>query len=223
MNQLRNLMMTLLVTGGLAACSTPVPIDPEPEPPQPEIEQPIERPDIEQPIEREVEEPFEVEPEPEAELKPEPKPLPVKTADGKLILGAQEWVYFPSIDKHIKAGVDESIANSSVSAVDVTPFERDGKDWVKFKIKHQDLETKEFEAPVQRWLKVKQANGDDSQRRAVVVGWVQLGDLREQAEFTLVDNGQMAHPVQLGRNFFNDVAELDKSRTFVQGKATPQK
>lgn len=222
MNNTRQLLITLLFTGALAACSTtPPPI--EPDVPEPEIEQPIEKPDAERPVEPEIEQPVEPEVKPEPETKPEPKPLPTKTEDGKLILGAKEWVYFPGLAQNVNARIDTGATTSSISAVEIVPFERDGKDWVKFKIEHEGVKTKELEAPVQRWVKVKQSSADETQRRAVVMGWIQIGDLKEQTSFTLTDRTHMDFPVLLGRSFFNDVAMIDVSRSYVQGKTTPKK
>ncbi|MDR9829015.1 ATP-dependent zinc protease [Vibrio sp. FNV 38] len=222
MNKSRQLLIILMVTGGLVACSaTPPPIEREPETPEIEIEQPIERPDIEQPIEPEIEQPVEPAVKPEPKPEPEPKPLAVKTDDGKLILGSKEWVYFPGLSQNVKARIDTGATTSSISAVEIVPFERDGKDWVTFKIEHDGVKTKELKTPVQRWVKVKQSNSDDTQRRPVVSGWIQIGDLKEQTEFTLTDRSHMDHPVLLGRSFFNDIAVIDVSRSFVQGKSTP--
>ncbi|MDN2483577.1 ATP-dependent zinc protease family protein [Vibrio agarivorans] len=221
MNKSRQLLLTLLLTGGLVACTTTPPQPIEPDTPEPEIEQPIEQPDVELPIEPEVEQPVEpVEPEVKPEPKPEPKPLPVKTEDGKLILGDKEWVFFPGLKQHVKARIDTGATTSSISAVDIVPFERDGKDWVKFKIQHDGVKTGELEAPIQRWVKIKQSSEkDETQRRAVVSGWIQIGDLKEQTEFTLTDRTHMDFPVLLGRSFFNDVALIDTSRSYVQGKS----
>jgi len=165
-------------------------------------------------VEVEIEKPT----EPVKKPKPEVKPDPLKTADGKLILGEQEWVYFPGLEESFDARVDTGATTSSISAVDVEPFERDGKDWVKFKIGHDKVKSEEVMLPVERWVKIKQANSEEYVRRAVVLAWVQVGELKEKTPFTLADRSHLKFPVLLGRSFFTDVAIVDVSKKYVQPK-----
>ncbi|NOI67073.1 ATP-dependent zinc protease [Vibrio sp. 99-8-1] len=162
-----------------------------------------------------VEKPVEV-----VEEKPEqkPQPLPTKTADGKLILGEQEWVFIPGLDKSFKARVDTGATTSSISAVDIVRFERDGKDWVKFKIEHDNISSNEISLPILRWAKVKQSGSEEIQKRPVVTAWIEIGDLKDKADFTLSDRNHLEFPVLLGRSFFRDVALVDIGRKFVQPK-----
>ncbi|WP_165312911.1 ATP-dependent zinc protease family protein [Vibrio ziniensis] len=166
--------------------------------------------------------------EPKAEVKPEQQSKPTskppvvvdvkKTADGRLILGEQEWVYVPGLKESFRARIDTGATTSSVSAVDVVPFERDGKDWVKFKIAHDDVKSKEYALPVERWVDIRQSSAEGTQRRAVVMAWIQIGDLKEKTEFTLTDRSHLTFPVLLGRSFFKDVALVDVSRKYIQPK-----
>ncbi|WP_070966739.1 RimK/LysX family protein [Vibrio sonorensis] len=162
------------------------------------------------------------EPKPEPEVKPEVKPKPPaiqkKTSDGKLILGEQEWVYIPGLEQSFKARIDTGATTSSISATEIIAFERDGKDWVKFKLEHAGKKSKEIALPVQRWAKIKQSSSDKANKRAVVVGWIQIGDLKEKTEFTLADRTHLEFPILLGRSFFKDVAVIDVSKKYVQEK-----
>ena len=105
-----------------------------------------------------------------------------------------------------------------MSAIDVVPFERDGKDWVQFKIDINGKASKEFKLPVERWAKVRQSSSEDVDKRPVVVAYIQVGDLKEQTEFTLTERGHMKFPILLGRSFFRDVAVVDVSKKYVQSK-----
>jgi len=220
MNRALKLVLALMLTGGLAACTTTqAPVEPETPPveqPEPEVEQP----EVEPKPEPEVTAPEKpVEPEPKPEPKPEPEPEKVqKTADGKLILGQNEWVYFPGLEDSFKARVDSGATTSSVSAVDIVPFERDGNDWVKFKIQHDGINSDEMALPVQRWAKIKQSNNDNAEKRAVVLAWIQVGDVKEKTEFTLTDRTHLEFPILLGRSFFKDIAIVDVSQKYVQDK-----
>jgi len=141
-----------------------------------------------------------------------------KTSDGKLILGEKEWVYVPSLNESFKARIDTGAATSSISAVDVVAFERDGNDWVKFRIEHDDIKSDEISLPVERWVRIRQSSAEGTQKRAVVVAWIEIGDLKERTEFTLADRTHLTYPLLLGRSFFKDVALVDVSRKYVQDK-----
>ena len=147
-----------------------------------------------------------------------PKVEGKKLSDGKLILGSKEWVHLPNLKENLDARVDTGATTSSLSAVDVKPFERDGKDWVKFKLEHNGIKSEEVSLPVDRWVRIKQANTEKGERRAVVRMWVEIGDLKEKTEFTLADRTHLSYPLLLGRSFFKDVAVVDVGRTYVQGK-----
>lgn len=169
----------------------------------------------------EVESLPEVDTKPEVEIEPEPPVLELKaqtTSDGKLILGEEEWVYLPGLNEVFKSRIDTGAATSSISAVDVVVFERDGKDWVKFKIEHDGLNSEEISLPVERWVRIRQSTADETQKRAVVVAWLQVGDFKEKTEFTLTDRTHLTFPLLLGRSFFKDVAIVDVSRKYVQDK-----
>lgn len=73
------------------------------------------------------------------------------------------------------------------------------------------------EAPVVRWVKIRQASASGPNRRPVIEAWVKLGQLHEKAQFTLADRTQMTYPVLLGREFFKDIALVDVGKKFVQG------
>lgn len=227
-------ILPLMLSGGLVACSTaPTETPPPSEPPAAEVTP--EAPKTE-PAEVETAEP-EMEPEekvtestpekpapeePVTETKPveKPKPAPVKSEDGKLILGEQEYVRLIDMKVTTTARVDTGATTSSLSAVDIVPFERDGKDWVKFKVKHDGVESNEVSMPVDRWVKVKQSSSEESDKRPVIVSVIKIGDMTSKTEFTLADRTHLKYPVLLGRSFFRDVAIVDVSRKYVQPKPT---
>ncbi len=176
---------------------------------QPEVgkEVPVVEPSIPEVITPEVKP--EIKPLPEVKPVPEkkPKPVPVvtKTKDGKLILGAQEWVWFDEVQAHVKVKVDTNSKVSTIGATDIQNFERDGKSWVKF-----TSGGKSIESPVVRWTK---SNGEDN-KQAVIKLRTKLGELNEQTEFILIKGSG----VTLGENFTRDVAVRDPKRNYVQPK-----
>ncbi len=155
---------------------------------------------------------------PVKKVAPVVNPKAKKTADGRLILGSQEWVYVPGLEQNFNARVDTGATTSSISATDIVDFERDGKDWVKFKVEHEGVKSREIALPVERWVKIRQSTSNGTDRRPVVMAWIQIGDLKEKTEFTLTDRTHLTFPLLLGRSFFKDVALVDVSQKYIQDK-----
>lgn len=138
-----------------------------------------------------------------------------------VVLGAIEKVKIDTIKQQFDARVDTGATTSSINAIDIQEFERNGKTWVKFHIKDDSTAADEMhwiESPVVRYVKIRQATNTDGERRIVVELWVQLGDVHEKAQFTLADRSQMSHPILLGREFIQDIALVDVSKQYLQTK-----
>ena len=144
--------------------------------------------------------------------------------DGKTIIGESEWIYLAPPGHHYQARVDSGAATSSLSATNITPFERNGEKWVRFWLQHDDESTPiEVEAPLVRYVRIRQASADDIDRRPVVGLTVYLGkNLQQNAEFTLTDRSQMTYPILLGREFLRDVTLIDVGRNFIHPKYVPE-
>lgn len=138
------------------------------------------------------------------------------------ILGGIEKVSIDSIKQSFDARVDTGATTSSLNAVDIKEFERNGKDWVRFHLADKSQATEDqkwIEAPVVRFVKIRQSTTDQAERRAVIELWVKVGKIHEKAQFTLADRSQMSHPVLLGREFIKDIALVDVSKQYVQTEA----
>lgn len=155
------------------------------------------------------------------ERKPVILPAPVPTPpqpSHEVVLGSIEKVTIDSINQTFDARVDTGAATSSLNAVDIEEFERNGKNWVRFHLSDEQNVAGDdnwIEAPVLRYVKIRQSTNDDSERRAVVELWVKVGKIHEKAQFTLADRSQMSHPVLLGREFIRDIAVVDVSRQYI--------
>ncbi|MUH61307.1 ATP-dependent Zn protease [Vibrio cholerae] len=136
-----------------------------------------------------------------------------------VVLGEIESVTIDAIKQTFDARIDTGAATSSLNAVDIEEFERNGKNWVRFHLadeKNPKTEANWIEAPVLRYVRIRQSTNDNTERRAVVELWVKLGSIHEKAQFTLADRSQMTHPVLLGREFIRDIALVDVSRKYIQ-------
>ncbi|PML98426.1 ATP-dependent zinc protease [Vibrio breoganii] len=151
------------------------------------------------------------------EKQPKPK-APVSNGD-LVVLGSIETVKFEQINQTFEARIDTGAATSSLNAINIQEFERNGNTWVKFNLstdKAEDAEPTWIEAPLIRYAKVRQSNTTKTHRRAVIELWINLGDVRQKAQFTLADRSHMTHPVLLGREFIKDIALVDVSKEFIQ-------
>ena len=159
------------------------------------------------------------------ELEEEPVAVaaaPVAPTSQPTILGGIEKVSIDSIKQSFDARVDTGATTSSLNAVDIKEFERNGKDWVRFHLADKSQATEDqkwIEAPVVRYVKIRQSTTDQAERRAVIELWVKVGNIHEKAQFTLADRSQMSHPVLLGREFIKDIALVDVSKQYVQTEA----
>ncbi|APE32231.1 ATP-dependent zinc protease [Halomonas aestuarii] len=138
----------------------------------------------------------------------------------KTLLGRSEWIGLPDVGTYLKARIDTGAETSSLSATEITPFERDGEDWIRFKLGLNDddavvdsVRDRWIEAPVERRVRIIQASGEES--RPVISLMMTLGTLRDRVQFTLSDRTHLDHPVLLGRRFLLDIAIVDVAEQYL--------
>ncbi len=136
----------------------------------------------------------------------------------KTLLGESEWVYISRAKSNYKARIDTGIANSSINASTIERFERDGEKWVRFTLSNeQKTESQIIEAKIERIVRMAQSTNleEGSERRVVVKLHARIGDISQQAEFTLNDRSQMEYPVLIGRAFLRDIILVDVSKEYI--------
>ncbi|MGR4068225.1 ATP-dependent zinc protease [Halomonas sp. LR3S48] len=143
-----------------------------------------------------------------------------ETLSSKAMVGRSEWIGLPDVGTYLRARVDSGANTSSLSATDITRFERDGEDWVRFKLGLNEddvvvdgVRGEWIERPVERRVRVMQAAGSTS--RPVVSLLMTLGPIRETVEFTLNDRTHLNYPVLLGRRFLMDIALIDVAENYI--------
>lgn len=128
------------------------------------------------------------------------------------VIGEIEVVHIPGFSVPFEARIDTGATTSSLDARDITPFERDGKTWVSFKIVERVRGTeKKYELPVLRVVRIKR-HGYDSGRRYTVPFTFRIGHLTIEREFTLTDRSTFKYPILLGRNAISGLGVVDPSR-----------
>ncbi|MGP8292322.1 retropepsin-like aspartic peptidase RloA3 [Vreelandella zhanjiangensis] len=119
----------------------------------------------------------------------------------------------------VKAKLDSGALTSSLDARDIEMFEKDGEDWVRFRLKLEDQGSGEefsdrLERPLYRELSVRGAGGRDE--RPVVLMNVCMGDTIYEEQFSLRDREEMLYPLLLGRRTISHLGLLDVRSTFQQ-------
>ncbi len=144
--------------------------------------------------------------------------------NNKVIIGEVEWVYLHTLNQSLKSRVDSGATTSSITASNIQPFERDGKNWVKFDVMHRATDTKAtIETPVVRIARIRQASSDSYERRFIVSLDISLGDsLKQKAEFSLANRSEMKFPILLGREFLQDITLIDVGKKFLHPKFKPE-
>ena len=133
----------------------------------------------------------------------------------KPIVGRIERVSIEQSGIVVKARIDTGAKTSSLNALDLTAFERDGKKWVKFAVINPATKEKiYFEKKVKRFVRIKQMV-TDNQRRPVVMITFRLGGVEEAVEVTLTDRSHYIYQLLIGRNFLLDRMLVDVSQKYI--------
>jgi hypothetical protein len=132
---------------------------------------------------------------------------------GKLIVGEVERFFLANPGLVYSARIDSGAETSSIDARNITRFERDGTKWVRFDIPAPDGSGMiTLEREISRRVRVMQSNTEEAERRVVVELQFQIGDYRQEAEFTLTNREHLSHSVLIGRNILRDVMLIDVGR-----------
>lgn len=138
--------------------------------------------------------------------------------EDKTVLGESEWVYVSAAKNNYKGRIDTGATTSSINALGIEPFERDGEKWVRFMLDDDEgKEKKLIEAKIERFVKILQSTTteENKERRFVIKLHVRIGDIEQQTEFTLTDRQHMEYPILIGRTFLQDMVVVDVSKEYI--------
>lgn len=144
------------------------------------------------------------------------------TPPSPTLAGWREWVQLPGIGiPWIKAKLDTGARTSSLHAYDIEPFDRDGSDWVRFRVRpwqeSADDETT-VEMPVHDRRRVKSSSGH-VQERIVVKMPIELVGRSFNAEVTLTNRDEMGFRMLIGRQALRRGFLVDVRSSFLGGRA----
>jgi len=141
-------------------------------------------------------------------------------------VGWREWVAFPELGvEALQAKVDTGARTSALHALELEPFDRAGKTWVRFGVAargHSESAPVATEAPLLEWREVRSSNGF-VQRRPVIETELVLGDGAWPVELTLTDRSMMGFQLLLGRQAIRNKVLVDAGRSFLLGREPPDR
>jgi len=119
----------------------------------------------------------------------------------KVIVGSEEWCSFPALGiPTIKARVDSGAKTSALHATNITPFEKDGENWIRFDINPIQNNLKAVihcEAVLVDKRVVKSSSGYREQRY-VIKTTLEIGGSLWEIEVTLTNRDSMGFRMLLG-------------------------
>ena len=134
------------------------------------------------------------------------------------VAGWREWIALPDLEvSWVKAKLDTGARTSSIHAWDVTPFDRDGADWVSFQIhpwQRSDLDAIDVELPIVDRRVVRSSTGHEEER-LVVRTTIRVLDLDLEAELTLTNRDDMGFRMLVGREALRSSILVDPGRSYV--------
>lgn len=134
-------------------------------------------------------------------------------------VGWREWASLPSLGiDEIKVKVDTGARTSALHAFEVESFQREGREWVRFRIHPMQSDTslvKECESPVLDRRQVTDSGGH-REERPVIRTEISMGGVTWPLEVTLTDRENMKFRMLLGRTGMQNMTVLP-GRSFLLG------
>ncbi|WP_144796228.1 ATP-dependent zinc protease [Microbacterium paludicola] len=145
-----------------------------------------------------------------------------KTSHSNTLIGWREWVTLPDAGVDwIKAKIDTGARTSSLHAFDIVEFDREGEDWVRFRVnpwQDTDADATIVECPVHDRRAVRSSSGH-AQERLVVLLAIRLVDRLVVSEVTLSNRDEMGFRMLIGREALRRGFIVDPARSFIGGRA----
>jgi len=139
-------------------------------------------------------------------------------------IGWREWIVLPELGiEWIKVKVDTGARSSTLHAIDVERFDRDGAPWVRFAVhpyQRDSEQTVRCEAPLVDERHVRSSVGH-VQYRPVIAAVVRSGSHAWPIELTLTNRDAMGFRMLLGRQAIRHRFVVDAGRSYLAGPRPP--
>lgn len=137
------------------------------------------------------------------------------------MLGWKEWVGLPDLGiSGIKAKIDTGARTSALHTFELTPFEKEGTEWVRFKIhpfQRNEDHVLECESPVHD-KRIVSDSGGHKEERYVIVTSLHIGGMKRDIELTLTNRDTMRFRMLLGRTAMNGFMIVDPEKAYLTGQ-----
>lgn len=134
------------------------------------------------------------------------------------LYGRYEYIGLPEIGQTLKAKMDTGAMTASLSARDIEQFERDGEEWVRFRLATDGADDTLFEQPLARISEIKSRAEESGKagmaaaKRPVIDMDICLGDEIRTVEVNLTDRSHFDYPLLVGASALRDFdAAIDPS------------
>jgi len=162
--------------------------------------------------------------------------LPAVAAEPTLF-GRYEQIKIEDLGKTLKAKMDTGAMTASLSARDIERFEREGEDWVRFRLAVEGADDTLYEHRLARIAEIKTRSeessavdpdddndaeqGPDYAERPVVQMQLCIGDQLREAEVNLTDRTHFRYPLLIGATAIRDLeAAIDPAQKYTAGRPT---
>jgi len=160
--------------------------------------------------------------------------LPVVAAEPTLF-GRYEQIKIEDLGKTLKAKMDTGAMTASLSARDIERFERDGEDWVRFRLAVEGADDTLYEHRLARIAEIKTRKeeavdpdddtdverGPDVAERPVVEMQLCIGGQLRETEVNLTDRSHFRYPLLIGATAIRDLeAAIDPAQKYTAGRPT---
>lgn len=140
------------------------------------------------------------------------------------VIGWREWIGLPSLGiSAVKAKIDTGATTSSLHAIHIERFRRDGKDYARFQVhpiqKNSRL-TIQAEAPLVEYRSVRSSSGHESSR-PVILTQIELFDEIWPIELTLANRDEMGFRMLIGRRAMKKRFLVDPGASYRDSSRIP--
>ncbi|MEZ8727513.1 ATP-dependent zinc protease [Vibrio cyclitrophicus] len=116
------------------------------------------------------------------------------------------------------AKLDTGADVSSMNAVNIKRFKKDGQDMVSFTYQNNQGDKQDFTKPVIDVMRIKAKKGEKVNIRPVVEMKVKLGDLEKEVRVNLQDRSRFEYSIILGKNFLKHGAVVSSNEDYLLGE-----
>lgn len=146
-----------------------------------------------------------------------------------VLYGRYEHIKIEEIGKILPAKMDTGAMTASLSARDIERFQRDGEDWIRFRLAVKDADDTLYEEPLIGISQIKSRaeevdeidlDGEPPRVERPVIGMqLCIGSELREAEVNLTDRSHFSYPLLVGAEVIRDLgAAIDPADKYTAGR-----